>query len=253
MARNREGHLLVCDFGHDRILEFDATARPVASWGQSGRGAGELQGPAAIAIGPDGRVYVADTGNGRVQEFDRAGKLRREWKTAFVGPRGIAVGPGGQVFVADTGNDRIVRFSADGAMQREWGGRGAEPGQLSNPMGLAVAADGKVFVCDNGNGRMQVFDRDGRSPRSFAVAGWKREAFSEPQVALDKEGSPWVTVPLEKEVRHYSADGILVKTIRAADLPGASFERPMGIAVTPSGDVVFVSDLAGEVVRLPVP
>ena len=85
-----------------------------------------------------------------------------------------------------------------------------------------------------------------------AVAGWKREAFSEPQVALDREGSPWVTVPLEKEVRHYSADGKLLKTIRGTDLPGASFERPMGIAVTPSGNVVFLSDLAGELVRLPV-
>ena len=100
---------------------------------------------------------------------------------------------------------------------------------------------------------MQVFDRDGRSPRVFAVAGWRREAFSEPQVALDREGSPWVTVPLEKEVRHYSSDGKLLKTIRGADLPGASFERPMGIAVTPSGDVVFLSDLSGELVRLPVP
>jgi sugar lactone lactonase YvrE len=101
-----------------------------------------------------------------------------------------------------------------------------------------------VFVCDNGNGRMQIFDRDGKFQQAFPVPGWKREVFSEPQVALDKEGTPWVTVPLEKEVRHYSADGKLLKTIRA------SFERPMGIVVEPGG-VPVVSDLSGGLVRLP--
>jgi DNA-binding beta-propeller fold protein YncE len=162
------------------------------------------------------------------------------------------VGPGGQVFVADTGNHRIVRFSADGARQRDWGGRGPEPGNLFDPIGLAVAGDGRVFVCDNGNGRMQIFDRDGRSPQVFPVPGWKREVFSEPQVALDREGTPWVTVPLEKEVRHYGADGTLLRTIRGQDLAGASFERPMGIAVAPSGGFVFLSDLTGGLVRLRV-
>lgn len=252
IARSREGHILVCDFGHDRVQEFDESLKPVSEWGHPGTGPGEFKQLAALAVGPDGNVYVADTWNSRVQEFDKSGKFRREWKSEFFAPRGIAVGPGRKVFVADTGNHRIVRFSGDGTREREWGGRGSEPGKLFDPIGLAVAGDGSVFVCDNGNGRMQVFDRDGRSLRTFPVPGWRREVFSEPQVALDKNGTPWVTVPLEKEVRHYSADGNLLKTIRSRDLAGASFERPMGIAVAPSGDVVFVSDLAGSLVRLSV-
>ena len=252
IARSREGRLLACDFGHDRILEFNEALKPVSSWGRPGEGGGEFRQPGAVAVGPDGRVYVADTGNGRVQELDRAGKFRRAWKGELLGPRGIAVGPRGQVFVSDTGNHRIVRFSADGARQREWGGRGPEPGKLFDPIGLAVAGDGSVFVCDNGNGRVQIFDRDGKFLRAFPVPGWRREVFSEPQVALDKDGTPWVTVPLEKEVRHYAADGKLLQTIRGHDLGEASFERPMGIAVAPSGSVVFLSDLAGGLVRLSV-
>jgi 4-amino-4-deoxy-L-arabinose transferase-like glycosyltransferase/sugar lactone lactonase YvrE len=251
IALNGRGHVFVCDFGHDRIQEFDESLKPVSAWGRSGAGPGEFQQPAALAVGPRGDVYVADTWNSRVQEFDGAGKFRREWKSDFFGPRGIAVGPGGQIFVADTGNHRIVRFSSEGAKELEWGGRGEERGKLFEPMGLAVASDGRVFVCDNGNGRMQVFDLNGRPQQVFKVSGWRREVFSEPQVALDRNGTLWVTVPLEKEVRHYSADGKLLKAIRGHDVAEANFDRPMGIGVAASGGVVFVSDLAGRLVRLP--
>jgi 4-amino-4-deoxy-L-arabinose transferase-like glycosyltransferase/DNA-binding beta-propeller fold protein YncE len=251
IAVNGEGHVLVCDFGHGRIQEFDGSLKPVSAWGRPGEAPGEFKQPGALAVGPQGDVYVADTWNSRVQQFDRAGKFRREWRGDFFGPRGIAVGPLGQVFVADTGNHRIVRFSGEGAREAEWGGRGAEAGRLYEPVGLAVGGDGKVFVCDNSNGRMQIFDRDGRPLRAFEVPGWRREALSEPHVALDQKGTPWVTVPLENEVRHYSADGKLLKTIRSHDAADATFDRPMGIAISPAGGAVFVSDLAGRIVRLP--
>jgi 4-amino-4-deoxy-L-arabinose transferase-like glycosyltransferase/DNA-binding beta-propeller fold protein YncE len=253
IAFDREGRLLVCDFGHDRIQEFDESLKPAAQWGRPGAGPGEFKQLGAVAVGPDGDVYIADTWNNRVQEFDRTGKFQREWKSGFFGPRGIAVGPERRIFVADTGNHRILRFSARGAKEKEFGGRGPEPGKLFDPIGLAASSDGRVFVCDNGNRRMQVFDRDGRSLLTFPVPGWRREVFSEPQVALGKDGTPWVTVPLEKEVRHYAADGKLLRTIRSREAPWASFDRPIGIAVAPSGDAIFVSDLTGGLVRLPVP
>jgi sugar lactone lactonase YvrE len=177
---------LVCDFGHDRIGIFDAALKPASFWGKPGTGPGEFKQPGAIAVGARGDVYVADTWNSRIQVFDGTRKFLREWKSEFFGPRGIAVGPGEEVFVADTGNHRIVRFAADGVKQAEWGGRGEAPGKLFDPIGVAAAAGGKVFVCDNGNGRLQVFDRNGKLLQGFPVAGWRREVFSEPNVAPDR-------------------------------------------------------------------
>lgn len=244
------GDLLVCDFGHDRIQRFDVSLRPISSWGKPGTGPAEFKQPGALAIGSKGDVYVADTWNSRIQVFDAGGKFLREWKSEFFGPRGIAVGPGEVVFVADTGNHRIVRFGSDGTKQAEWGGRGEAPGKLFDPVGVAVGPGGKIFVCDNGNGRMQIFDLDGQLQKAFPVPGWRREVFSEPHAAVDRDGSIWVTVPLEKEVRRYSADGKLLHTIRANENPQATWDKPIGICLVSSGNALYVSDLAGSILRL---
>lgn len=251
IAFNGKGRLYVCDFGHDRMQEFDEVLKPVSAWGRTGDGPGEFRQPADVSVGADGRVYVADTWNGRVQVFDAEGKFLQEWRDDFFGPRGIAAGPMGHVFVADTGNHRIVRFSVEGAKELEWGGRGAEPGKFFEPVGVTVDGQGRVFVCDNGNGRMQVFESDGRLVRTFEVTGWRREVFSEPHVVLDTRGSPWVTVPLEGEVRHYSIDGKLLKTVKGNSLGKGKLDRPMGIAASPSRKQVAVSDLSGQLWYLP--
>jgi hypothetical protein len=62
IAWTRKGGLLVCDFGHDRILEFNEALKPVSAWGRTGPGPGEFEQPSAIAVGANGDVYVADTG-----------------------------------------------------------------------------------------------------------------------------------------------------------------------------------------------
>jgi len=247
------GDLLVCDFGHERIQRFDSALRPIGTWGGPGTGKGEFKQPGALAVGSKGDVYVADTWNSRIQVFDDGGKFLREWKSEFFGPRGIAVGPGETVYVADTGNHRIVRFGSDGAKQVEWGGRGEAPGKLYDPIGVAVGPGEKIYVCDNGNGRMEIFDRNGQVQKAFPVPGWRREVFSEPQAAVDRDGSVWVTVPLEKEVRHYAADGKLLRTIKAKETPEATWDKPMGICLGPSGNALYVTDLAGQVLRLALP
>ena len=253
VAVTAKGDVLVCDFGHERIQRFDSALAPLAAWGRQGTGPGEFKQPGALAIGSKGEVYVADTWNSRVQVFDDGGKFLREWKSEFFAPRGIAVGPDDTVFVADTGNHRIVRFGSNGAKQAEWGGRGEAPGKLFDPIGVAVGPGEKVYVCDNGNGRMQIFDKNGQLQKAFPVAGWRREVFSEPQAAAASDGSVWVTVPLEKEVRHYAADGKLLRTIKSGESSEAAWDKPMGICLAPSGDALYVTDLAGAVLRLKIP
>jgi len=256
LALDGEGNVYVVDTGNHRIQKLAPDLTPLLSWGHRGKGPGELQEPAGIALGPGGEVLVADTWNGRVQVFDAAGAYRREWGTGTLfSPRGIVVDADGTVFVADTGNHRIVRYDRDGVKELEWGGRGAAPGQLFEPIGLALdPRKGTLVVCDNGNGRLQVFTRDGKLVGGFPVPGWRSAALSEPYVVVSGE-TFWVTVPAEKEVRHYTADGRLLEAIRGGGREHL-FDIPIGLVLPAGAARPTISDAENRLVVLdeaPVP
>ena len=85
---------------------------------------GQFRDPCGVAVGDDGRVYVADTWNHRIQKLSAKGEPIAEWAAGFYGPRGIALDHAGRIYVADTGNRRVVRLSAAGVAEREWGRTG---------------------------------------------------------------------------------------------------------------------------------
>jgi sugar lactone lactonase YvrE len=65
---------------------------PLAVWGESGNGAGQLQGARSITVDMDENVYVADYDTLRVQKFDVTGKF--QWivqvpKDTFAGNKSI--------------------------------------------------------------------------------------------------------------------------------------------------------------------
>jgi 4-amino-4-deoxy-L-arabinose transferase-like glycosyltransferase/DNA-binding beta-propeller fold protein YncE len=250
LAVDRLGNIYVADFGHHRIQKLSASLAPISVWGSHGSGPGQFDQPAAVAVAPDGRVFVADTWNGRIQVLSSEGEPLAQWSADFYGPRGLALDGRGGVYVADTGNSRIVHLSSEGAVLMRWGRRGSGPGELQDPVGIAVDGRGRIWVCDNGNARLEIYDARGALEREIPVDGWRREVFSEPQAAPDKDGGVWVTVPLANEVRLYSPQGKLSRQIRGAGAKAGSFTRPMGVAV--SKRELVVSDLEGRIVRVPL-
>jgi DNA-binding beta-propeller fold protein YncE len=133
ITADRDGNIWVTDGdgkdgkGH-QVFKFSPKGKVLLALGKPGvAGAGEdtFNKPSAVAIAPDGDVFVAD-------------------------------GHGGE------SNARIVKFSKDGKFIMTWGKKGSAPGELNIPHALAFDSKGRLFVADRGNNRIQIFDQSGK-------------------------------------------------------------------------------------------
>src|SRR4051812_41184381 len=145
-----------------------------------------LRFPEAVAIGPQGDVYVADQLSYAVQKFSPDGSLEGQWGS-FGGGRGqfgpiggLAVDAAGYVYVVDSSHNRIEKFDANGGYIMSWGRHGSEPGQFSfgssqdptKPPGGGIAVAGPyVFVADSGNNRIERFNLQGREAMAWGTNG----------------------------------------------------------------------------------
>lgn len=66
-------------YGNTRVHVFAPDGSLKFSWGTPGKAAGEFNLPHGILIDADERVYVADRGNDRIQIFNLSGQYLDEW------------------------------------------------------------------------------------------------------------------------------------------------------------------------------
>ncbi|MBN1660244.1 MAG: TIGR03663 family protein [Anaerolineae bacterium] len=266
VAAGPDGNVYVTDSDNDRVQVFDDEGRLLRVWGShcaldtglgcaTPGGAGQFQEPWGIAVGPDGRVYVADTWNHRIQVFDADGRFLTQWGAfgqtgdapgLLYGPRDIAVDASGRVFVTDTGNKRVLAFDQDGRLLDQWGGAGSGPGQFEEPVGIALDADGNLYIADVWNGRIQVFDHDLAFVREWPVEGWYGESVvNKPSLAVDGNGRVYATDPEGYRVAVFSPEGDLLATFGRYGFEPDAFSLPTGIDVDRDGSIL-VADTNGQ-------
>jgi DNA-binding beta-propeller fold protein YncE len=170
LALSRDGKTLwVADRNGDALRTVDLTSEArtvttVARGGQVGR-------PTALAMAPDGGLYVQDIGSrvflwksGKASVVAGYGALGYAdgpaAKARFVGHGGLAVLPSGALLISDPGNYRVRKLAGGNVSTFAGNGRGADgPGEstaLILPSGVAVGRDGKVYVAEAGNGTVRV-------------------------------------------------------------------------------------------------
>lgn len=191
IAFDGEDRLLICDIGNHRVRRVNLSTGRIETWlGNGERGptpdgaalAGTpLNGPRAIAPGPEGQLYlVLREGNAVFRIDTHADKMFHIAGTGVTGyegdggpaklaklsgPKGVAWAPGDSVYLDDTESHTIRRIDLKSGSIRTvvgTGQRGDGPDgdplkcRLARPHGIYVASDGTVYIADSENHRIRM-------------------------------------------------------------------------------------------------
>ena len=226
----------------------------------SAAGAGFTQ-PTAVAVAPDGILYVLSRGQegpgGVVADNKRIGKVSMDQdfirdfaRREFIWPAGLAVSGDGELYCSDEYGHYIAHYSPDGDRLGHWGEPGADEGQLNGPSGIAFDAEGSLFVVDSLNDRVQKFTDGGQYLTGWGGPGDGDGQFQRPWgITLDGKGDVYVADWGNNRVQKFSPDGAFLLSFGGSGDEGVALNHPAGVAVDSEGDV-YVADWGNKLVRI---
>jgi len=191
IAFDPQGRLMICDIGNLRIRRVNLQTGIIETWAGTGErkptpdgspiAGTPLNGPRAIALDPDGNLYLALREGNAIYRIDpRAGRIYHVAGTGetghtgdggpaklarLAGPKGVAWAPDGSLYLADTESHTIRRIDVKsgiistvaGAAERGDGPDGpATRCRLARPHGVFVSKDGKVYIADSESHRIRL-------------------------------------------------------------------------------------------------
>jgi len=247
VAVDGSGDVYVADEGstattaNDRVVKYDANGIFLDVLAGPGTNPGDVVNPDAIAIAPNGDVYVVENGAlasaaNEITYYDSVGNYLGSWGAYGVGngqfknPLGIAIDSIGNVYVADNVNDRIQEFASNGVWLNSWA--------VSNPTGIAVDASDKVWVVTVNT--VHAYSAAGVSQGSFGASN----AYG---VAVGPTADLWVTTT-SGVVRRYDTSGSLLATVGSGQLT-----TPQGLDMQTDGTLYVADAGAGSVVQFSTP
>jgi sugar lactone lactonase YvrE len=203
------------------VLTKEGIILPVAGTGTAGLGgdgataiAARLNGPAGLALGGSGELYIADTGNNRIRVVNLSSRTLVVAQVSVpAGAIATIAGGGGVAGNTDSG------YLGDGGP--------AALAKLNAPSGLAYDRRGLLFIADTGNHCVRVINV------GTAAVTLASGSVVPGDIAL---------VAGAGEQRGYNGDGIPA-------LPNSRFREPAGVAVDKDG-LLYIADTGNHRLRL---
>jgi len=192
IAFDPQGRLLICDIRNARIRRLDLATGIIDTWAGTGErkptpdgaplGGTPLNGPRAIAIDPEGNLYLALREGNAILRIDP--KTNRIFHVAgtgetghtgdggpanvarLAGPKGVAWAPDNSLYLADTESHTIRRIdlmthiitTVAGTGERGDGPDGpATACKLARPHGIFVTPQGAIYIGDSEAHRIRQF------------------------------------------------------------------------------------------------
>jgi streptogramin lyase len=220
------------------------------TFGEKGIGAGMMEDARAIAVAPDGRIFVGEYSDGRIQSFDADGKFLTVWsigKNSYL--KSISAGRDGTLYLVYRG--AIHRFDAEGkdlGTLRYSGGPGFEHASTTADGGVIASWNGhyKGGLLINPQSRDAIvrFDRNGKVVRTMktAVSAQTENFETGVDVVEDGLGNIYALSESSGAVLKFNPSGRFMNRFGGSSEPGG--HRPEAIAVDGQGRVLVLDGRA---------
>jgi sugar lactone lactonase YvrE len=226
------------------------------------RDVARFNNPVNVAVGPDGKIYVADFDNSEIRSVDRDGNVDTIIaKQGFVRPFGLAFAQDGTLYVStdndDSGNHNLMSGTVWRVDVHAKTATVVVRG-IGRPRGLATLPDGRLVLSDDLHHLVRLLDPATGNLTTLAgawdVMGYAdgtgaTARFSTPYgVAVRSDGTIVLADYDNERIRVLTTSGA-VTTLAGNGTAGyadgamgqAGFHHPQGVAVAPNGDI-YVSD-----------
>ena len=154
-AFDASGNLYVADFSNNNVVKIPYVSGALAPGSQTTLissttplNGTALSEPSALAVGPDGRLYIADLGNSRVLSYSLVTGQVEEPISSITDPWGIAVDASNNLYVTATGSSNVIIDAAGAQSTLALTG-------ITAPWGIAIDASGSLIVSDHATGNIE--------------------------------------------------------------------------------------------------
>jgi cysteine-rich repeat protein len=201
---DRDGNLLIADWGNSRIRRVDRETGTIATIAGGGSTVGDgvaatsvsLYHPYGLSMDGQGNVFIADSFHNQIRRVDAlSGIITTVAGTGVAGftgdgsqavsgnlsePRDVVLDAGENIYVADTSNQRIRRVDATtgvittvvgGGLGCTGDGRSATKAQLSDPVQIVIDSQGDFFVLERGSASIRKVNHENRIITTVAGDG----------------------------------------------------------------------------------
>ena len=239
VAIHEETHqIFVANRGNHRVEIFSETGEFFHQLG-----VGQLSHPWGIAIHGDS-VYVSCWGDHTVSKFS-LNELCRVRRIGGYGsnngqfwiPRQLTTDRIGRVFIADKGNNRICIHDPDLNHLRN-----ITHQSMSRPSDVKVSRARIYVLCPNNNPCLLVLTLEGDKLHSLIPCGEGMDVLRPLHFCLDPLNNFVLSDFDSHSIRVFSPEGNLLHTIGREGHQLGMFYCPRGVAITPNGRIVCVSD-----------